>query len=92
MSMKKNKTIKNNTGSYNIAIEIVLEPCKKTFANTSAFEFVTHVNIEDYYCFSKQQMKVSNDDLYINDFWNNDGFQMLQIKFYECKNTTKKQL
>ena len=26
--------------------------------------------------------------MFINDFWNKNGFQMLQIKFYECKNNT----
>ena len=83
------RTIKNESGSFNIATEIDVEPCDKAI-DKATYELVKHVNIEDYYCFSKQQMKVSNEDLYINDFWNNDGFQMLQIKFYECKNTTKK--
>ena len=83
-------TIKNESGSFNIATEIDVEPCDKALKDTDTYEFVKHVNIEDYYCFSKKQLKAINDDLYINDFWNNDGFRMLQVKFYECKNTTER--
>ena len=49
------------------------------------------LELDGYYCFSRNQPNVKPEDLYINEFWGNNGFQMLQIKFYDCVNTTEKQ-
>ena len=28
--------------------------------------------------------KINNNELYVNEFWGNDAFRMLQIKIYNC--------
>ena len=85
------QTLNTNNELNNMVTEIDLESCDIALADSNVYEFVKDINLEDYYCFAKSQSKVSNNDLFINDFWNNDGFQMIQVKFMECQNTTEDQ-
>ena len=85
------KTTVNDSGSFNERVEIALEPCSTAMKDSINYEYVKHLELDGYYCFSRNQPNVKPEDLYINEFWGNNGFQMLQIKFYDCVNTTEKQ-
>ena len=83
------RTKVNETGSYNDRIEINLEPCETALKESKNYEYFKNYELSGYYCFSKNQPSgITQDDLYINEFWGNDGFQMLQVKFYDCRNGT----
>ena len=67
----------------NLSIEI----CDKVITSEyKYYDVVKQLNLSNYYCISLNQSKygVNIKDLYINEFWGNDGFQMLQIKFFNC--------
>ena len=67
----------------NLSIEI----CDKVITSEyKYYDVVKQLNLSNYYCISLNQSKygVNIKDLYVNEFWGNDGFQMLQIKFFNC--------
>ena len=80
--------LKKSNGSevlsrQNLSIEI----CDKVITTEyKYYDVVKQLNLSNYYCISLNQSKygVNIKDLYINEFWGNDGFQMLQIKFFNC--------
>ena len=67
----------------NISVEICDNVLKKEY---KYYDVIKHLNLKNYYCISLNQSKYGIDlsDLYVNEFWGNDGFQMLQIKIYNC--------
>ena len=85
-----NTTI-NETGIFNNVYEIDLQPCNLALRNSPNYDIFKKYNLENFYCISKNQSKINLNDIYLKEFWGNNGFQMLQIKFYECKNTTESQ-
>ena len=80
--------LKKSNGSevlsrQNLSIEI----CDKVITpEYKYYDVVKQLNLSNYYCISLNQSKygVNIKDLYVNEFWGNDGFQMLQIKFFNC--------
>ena len=85
-----NTTI-NESGIFNNVYEIDLQPCNLALRNSPNYDIFKKYNLENFYCISKNQSKINLNDIYLKEFWGNNGFQMLQIKFYECKNTTESQ-
>ena len=83
------KTIINSSGIFNIKEEIDLDTCDKTLKDSINYELFKHLNLNNFYCFSKNQSKININNIYINEYWGNDGFQMLQIKFYDCVQTNE---
>ena len=81
------QTIINSSGIFNIKEEIDLDSCDKALKNSINYELFKDLNLNNYYCFSKNQSKININNIYLNEYWGNNGFQMLQIKFYDCVNT-----
>ena len=81
------QTIINSSGIFNIKEEIKLDSCDKALKNSINYELFKHLNLNNYYCSSKNQSKININNIYLNEYWGNNGFQMLQIKFYDCVNT-----
>ena len=81
------QTIINSSGIFNIKEEIDLDSCDKTLKDSTNYELFKDLNLNNYYCFSKNQSKINLNNIYLNEYWGNNGFQMLQIKFYDCVNT-----
>ena len=51
------------------------------------YDVIKHLNLSNFYCIDLNQnnkSSINNDELYINEFWGNDGFRMLQIKIFNC--------
>ena len=81
----------NESGIFNRVFEIDLQPCNLALKNSPNYDMFKKYNLENFYCISKNQSKINLNDIYLKEFWGNNGFQMLQIKFYECKNTSESQ-
>ena len=65
-----------------------LETCNNIFNEKyKYYDSIKHLNLSNFYCISIDKDKnngIEQEELYINEFWGNDGFQMLQIKLYNC--------
>lgn len=86
------KTIVNESGSYNQRQEIDLAPCEEELPSSKNYKLFEKLDLEGYYCLSKKQKSnITMNEIFIREFWGNNGFQMLQVKFYDCKNTSTKQ-
>ena len=81
----------NESGIFNRVFEIDLQPCNLALKNSPNYDIFKKYNLENFYCISKNQSKINLNDIYLKEFWGNNGFQMIQIKFYECKNSTESQ-
>ena len=78
-------TIINSTGTFHIKINLKMEKCSKVIdENFIYYSLLKDIDLENYYCISKNQNEVDLNKLYINEFWGNNNFQMLQVKIYEC--------
>ena len=68
----------------NLSVEI----CSKVFNESyKYYKVIKHLNLSNYYCISidpKKNGGIERDELFINEYWGNEGFQMLQIKIYNC--------
>ncbi len=84
-------TTVNETGVFNNVYEIDLQPCNLALRNSPNYENFKKYNLKNFYCISKNQSKINLNNIYLKEFWGNNGFQMIQIKFYECKNSTESQ-
>jgi len=84
-------TTVNESGVFNRVFEIDLQPCNLALKNSPNYDLFKKYNLENFYCISKNQSKINLNDIYLKEFWGNNGFQMLQVKFYECKNTSESQ-
>ena len=67
----------------NLTVELCDKVIKEDY---KYYDIIKHLNLKNFYCISLDQSKYGVDlnDLYINEFWGNDGFQMLQIKIFNC--------
>ena len=81
----------NESGIFNRVFEIDLQPCNLALRNSPNYENFKKYNLKNFYCISKNQSKINLNNIYLKEFWGNNGFQMIQIKFYECKNSTESQ-
>ena len=55
------------------------------------YDVIKHLNLSNFYCIDLNQNNksgINNEELYINEFWGNDGFRMLQIKIFNCSAVT----
>lgn len=77
----------NGTESL-IERNVSLDICSNVFDEKyKYYESIKHLNLNNFYCLSLDKNKndgINNDELFINEFWGNEGFQMLQIKIYNC--------
>ena len=81
-------TTVNETGSFNTRESINIEPCDKVKPSNSTDNIFRDYDLKNYYCISENQ-PIGKEQIYINEFWGNNKFRMLQIKIYDCKNTTE---
>ena len=69
-----------------------MERCDKISDETQFKDFKNSYNLSNFYCLSPHQDNnpsgMTKDDVYLQDSWGFIGFRMIQIKIYECKNTT----
>ncbi len=55
--------------------------------NYKYYNSISHINLSNFYCISLDENLndgIKSDEIFINEFWGNDGFQMLQLKIYNC--------
>ena len=61
--------------------KISLDICSNIFDEKyKYYDSIKHINLHNFYCYSLD----NKDELFINEFWDHEGFQMLQIKLYNC--------
>ena len=68
----------------NISVDICSNILKEDY---KYYDVIKHLNLSNFYCIDLNQSNqndIDNDEIYINEFWGNDGFQMLQIKIFNC--------
>ena len=81
--------------SENILVRktISLEICSKVFNESyKYYEAMEDLNLNNFYCLSLNKSKnndIDKKEFYINEFWGNNGFQMLKIKLYNCSAIAK---
>ena len=67
---------------------LTLDKCSNVFDEKyKYYNSIRHINLSNFYCISLDKNinnGIREDELFINEFWGNDGFQMLQIKVYNC--------
>ena len=83
-------TIVNKTGTFNYKENIDVGPCDQVRPSEANRDLFKMYDLHSFFCFADNQ-KIGNDQLYVNEFWGHDQFRMIQIKIFECKNTTSKQ-
>lgn len=71
-----------NGSPQNSVFTINMEPCSNSMPTS---ELLIPYDLNNYYCISKKQ-EVDLSDIYIQEFWGHDSFQMMQIELHECKN------
>ena len=67
--------------------EIAVEKCNEVLNEEyKYYDMIKHLNLNNFYCISLNETKnkINNNELYVNEFWGNDAFRMLQIKIYNC--------
>ena len=74
----------NDSDNILIRKTISLEICSKVFNESyKYYEAMEDLNLNNFYCISLNKSKnndIDKNEFYINEFWGNNGFQMLQIK------------
>ena len=77
----------NGTESF-LEKNLTLDKCSNVFDEKyKYYNSIKHINLSNFYCISLDKNinnGIKEDELFINEFWGNDGFQMLQIKIYNC--------
>ena len=53
-------------------------------------EIFSSVNLANYICLDVNASSTNPEEFYINEFWGNDGFKMLQIEFNLCEKSSGK--
>ena len=83
----------NETGQkHSIRFEVNVDTCDKVFTKEHKLsQYVNQFELSQYYCISHNQNDYIKENLYINDYWGNEGFQMIQFKLNECVNSTERQ-
>lgn len=74
------RTITSESGQKNILIPFNLSKCSENPPTSRLFD---KYDLNNFYCISKEQ-NFDLNDLYIGEFWGNDGFQLIQIQFVAC--------
>ena len=83
---------KINGSEDHIKQNISMELCNKVYnKDYKYYDVIKNVNLSRFYCISlnESKNKVNNNELYVNEFWGNEGFRMLQIKIYNCTSIAK---
>jgi len=72
---------------------ISLDICSNVFNESfKYYDSIKHLNLSNFHCISLDKdlnNGIGKEDLFINEFWGHDGFQMLQIKVYDCLSITQ---
>ena len=88
------KTKINGTETF-LTKNLSLETCNNIFnENYKYYDSIKHLNLSNFYCLSLDKNKnngIEQEELFINEFWGNDGFQMIQIKLYNCSTLAQKE-
>lgn len=79
-------TIINSTGTFNSRKDVDIVPCSNEPLSKKINDKLQKYHLNNLFCTSKKQ-KFRFDELYINELFGHNNFQMIQIKLYECKNT-----
>lgn len=83
ISYKVNSTEK--ISQQNISLDI----CSNVFDESfKYYDSIKHLNLSNFYCISLDKNLnngIEKEDLFINEFWGHEGFQMLQVKVYNCQ-------
>ena len=83
ISYKVNSTEK--ISQQNISLDI----CSNVFDESfKYYDSIKHLNLSNFYCISLDKNinnGIEKEDLFINEFWGHEGFQMLQVKVYNCQ-------
>ena len=53
------------------------------------YNLLKEYDLDNFYCMPK--FNENENDLYLKDYWGNDGFEMLQVKIYTCGIYNKEQ-
>ena len=83
---------KINGSEDHIKQNLSMELCNKVYnKDYKYYDVIKNVNLSRFYCISlnESKNKVNNNELYVNEFWGNEGFRMLQIKIYNCTSIAK---
>ena len=87
------KTKINGTQETLTTKNITLDLCNNVFDKTHKFyDSIKDINLSNFYCISLDKNKekgIKEDEYFLNEFWGKDGFQMLQIKIYNCSAIAK---
>jgi len=67
----------------NISVEKCSEVLNQEY---KYYDIIKHLNLSNFYCVSLNETKnkIKNSELYVNEFWGNEGFRMLQVKIFNC--------
>ena len=83
ISYKVNST--EEISQQNISLDI----CSNVFDESfKYYDSIKHLNLSNFYCISLDKNLnngIEKEDLFINEFWGHEGFQMLQVKVYNCQ-------
>ena len=78
----------NNTEEV-LKQNISLDICSNVFNESyKYYDSIKHLNLNNFYCISLDKNLnngIEKEDLFINEFWGHEGFQMLQVKIYNCQ-------
>ena len=69
-------------------IELDLVQCNEVLPSSINYYLFQNIDLKNYFCISNKQNNIDLNDIYINEFWGNLNFHMIQIRFSECQNTT----
>ena len=68
---------------------ISLDICSNVFNESyKYYDSIKHLNLNNFYCISLDKNLnngIKKEDLFINEIWGHDGFQMLQVKVFNCQ-------
>lgn len=80
---------KGNSTEEVLQQNISLDICSNVFNESyKYYDSIKHLNLNNFYCISLDKNLnngVEKEDLFINEFWGHNSFQMLQIKVYNCR-------
>ena len=80
---------KGNSTEEVLRQNISLDICSNVFNESyKYYDSIKHLNLNNFYCISLDKNLnngIEKEDLFINEFWGNEGFQMLQVKVYNCQ-------
>ena len=73
----------NDSGTFSERNFFYMKKCSEVIdKNYVHYDLLKDYDLDNFYCMPKFDKK--ENDLYLNDYWGNDGFAMLQVKIYTC--------